>query len=411
MSSSKTARGALPDVVITHALRTPIGKFLGSLSKLTAVELGTAVVSEVVRRSGIAPADVDEVLFGHARQLGSGANPARQVAIFSGLPETCPAMTLNRACGSGLQAIWSARQSIVLGEASVIIAGGMEAMSNIPFLLPKMRTGYRLGHANVLDGNYTDGFHCRLVDAPMGLTAENLVDEYGISRQEQDEFAVSSFRKWQAAEDAGRFADERIAMQLTDRRGNVTQFCTDEHGRRDMDMSKLAKLPPVFRTENGTVHAGNSSGITDGAAAVLVMSREEAERRGLPILASIEAGKVAGVAPRLMGIGPVPAVRALCDSTGQAVDDFDLIELNEAFAAQVIACNRELALPMDRVNVNGGAIALGHPIGCTGARIVVTLLHEMRRQQARHGLAALCMSGGLGMAVSFRGECAATARS
>ena len=391
------------DVVITHAVRTPIGKFLGGLSDLSAVELATHASRGLLERAGCAPESVDELLMGQARQLGSGPNPARQVSIASDLPESCPAQTINRACGSGLEAIVGSARLIQLGEAQCLLAAGVESMSNMPFLLPKFRRGYRLGHDIVEDGTYTDGFHCRLVGEAMGKTAEYLADEHSITRQEQDAYALKSFLRWEAAEDAGRFDDERLSIEIKDRKGNVSQHGTDEHARRGMTIEKLAKLKPVFRSieEGGTVHAGNSSGITDGAAALLVTSRDFAQAHDLPVLATIEAWTVAGVSPRLMGRGPVPAVRKLCEKMGKTVEDFDLIELNEAFAAQVIACDRELSLPMDRVNVNGGAIALGHPIGCTGARIVVTLLHEMKRRSAKLGLATLCISGGQGMAVAF----------
>ena len=391
----------MTEVVITNALRTPIAKFLGPLSSLKAVELGIQIVRAILEESKIDPADIDEVLMGQGRQLGSGPNPGRQVSIGAGIPHSVPAMTLNKACGSSLKGISQARNSILCGDARIIIAGGMESMSTIPFLLPGMRQGFRLGHRQAVDGNYEDGFNCPLVGAPMGLTAELLADRYEISRQEQDEYALSSFHKWQAAEDAGKFFDERIAVEVKGKKGKVELVEEDSHARRDLKLENLAKLKPVFRTENGTVHAGNSSGITDGASAVLIMAREEAEKRDLEILATVGPARVAGVDPRYMGIGPVPAVRKLCAMLGKTVDDFDLIELNEAFASQVIACNRELHLPMDRVNVNGGAIAMGHPIGATGARIVATLLHEMKRREAKHGMATLCMSGGMGMAVSF----------
>ncbi len=391
----------MTEVVITNALRTPIAKFLGPLSSLKAVELGIQIVRAILEESQIDPADIDEVLMGQGRQLGSGPNPGRQVSIGAGIPHSVPAMTLNKACGSSLKAISQARNSILCGDARIIVAGGMESMSTIPFLLPGMRQGFRLGHRQAVDGNYEDGFNCPLVGAPMGLTAELLADRYEISRKEQDEYALSSFHKWQAAEDAGKFYDERVAVEVKGKKGKVELVEADSHARRDLKLENLAKLKPVFRTENGTVHAGNSSGITDGASAVLVMAREEAEKRDLEILATVGPARVAGVDPRYMGIGPVPAVRKLCADLDKTVDDFDLIELNEAFASQVIACDRELHLPMDRVNVNGGAIALGHPIGATGARIVATLLHEMKRRDAKLGMATLCMSGGMGMAVSF----------
>lgn len=391
------------DAVITHAVRTPIGKFLGSMSDLSAVALGSLAVRALLDRAGIEVDDVSELLFGQARQLGSGPNPARQVTIRAGLPESCPAQTLNRACGSGLESIVGAARLIQTGEADCVVAGGMESMTNMPFLLPKMRSGYRLGHARLEDGTYTDGFHCRLIDEPMGKTAEYLADEHSITRDEQDRYALRSFQRWEAAEDAGAFDDERIEVEVRGRKGETHKITHDEHGRRGLTLEKIAKLPPVFRSveEGGSVHAGNSSGITDGAAALLVTSREYAERNELPILAAIPAWSSAGVSPRLMGRGPVPAMQKLCGAIDRGIDDFDLIELNEAFAAQVIACDRELSLPQDRLNVNGGAIALGHPIGCTGARIVVTLLHEMKRRDVALGAATLCISGGQGMAVAF----------
>ena len=391
----------LPDVVITHALRTPIGKFLGTLKPLSAVQLGTAVVKEIVDRAKLAPDEVGELLFGQGRQLGSGPNPARQVTIRAGIADSCVATTINKACGSSLKAIWYAYQAVALGEQNIIVAGGMESMTNIPFLLPDMRFGYRLGHNKVLDGTYRDGFDCPLAEVPMGMTAEYLADKYAISRKEQDEYALSSFKKWEKAEEAGRFDDERMSIEVPGRKGQVTVMDWDEHGRKGMTYDKLAKLPTVFRKEGGTVHAGNASGITDAAAAVIVTTREEAERRGWPILARIGSAATAGVDPRFMGIGPVPAIRKLNEKLGTKIDDFDLIELNEAFAAQMLACDREIPLDRNKLNVNGGAIALGHPIGCTGARIVATLLHEMNRRDVKTGMASLCMSGGMGMAMSF----------
>ena len=386
-------------IVVLDAVRSPIGKFMGALARCSAVDLGVQVVQALLARSGVAPAEVDELLFGQARQLGSGPNPARQVAIAAGLPETSPAMTVNQACGSGLRAIDLARGSLLLGGRKMVVAGGMESMTNIPFLLPKFRQGYRLGHAEALDGNYQDGFTCGILGEPMGMTAEYLADEYSISRQEQDEFALRSHQRAAAAAASGRFADEIAPITIESRHGTEV-VDTDGHIRADVTLDKLAKLPPVFRS-GGTVHAGNSSGITDGAAAVLLTTEEEATRRGLQPLAYLGASAIAGVSPRVMGIGPVPAVRALCERAGRRLEDFDLVELNEAFAAQMIACLRELPIPDDRLNVLGGAIALGHPIGATGARIVATLLHEMRRRGDGRGLAALCMSGGMGMAVEF----------
>ncbi len=388
-------------ICIVGACRTPIGKFLGTLSPLGAVDLGAAAVRAVCDRAGVPAADVDEVILGQARQLGSGPNPARQVAIRAGVPETAPAMTINKACGSSLKAVDLARAALLLDGRRMVVAGGMESMTNIPFLLPQMRHGYRLGHARAVDGNYRDGFTCGILDEPMGMTAEYLADDYGIDRDEQDRYAVRSQQRAEAAQKAGAFAAEIVPIEVPGRRGAVTTLAHDEHVRHGATAEGMAKLPPVFRAEGGTVHAGNSSGITDGAAALLLTTEAEAERRGLTPLAFVGASAVAGVSPRIMGIGPVPAVRALCEKSGRALADFDLIELNEAFAAQVIACDRDLGLDADKLNVHGGAIALGHPIGATGARIVVTLLHAMKRHDARHGLATLCMSGGMGMAVAF----------
>jgi acetyl-CoA C-acetyltransferase len=387
-------------ICIVGACRTPIGKFLGSLSPLSAVQLGIAATRGLLERAGVAPDEVDDVLFGQARQLGSGPNPARQVALGAGMPETTPATTVNMACGSSLKAIDQARASLLLDGRRFVVAGGMESMTNIPFLLPNMRMGYRLGHAQALDGNYQDGFTCGILKEPMGMTAEYLADDYGIGRGEQDEYALRSWQRASAAQKAGRFADEIVPLEVAAGKKTIVVE-HDEHVRHDTTLASLGKLPPVFRPQNGTVHAGNSSGITDGAAAVLLTTETNARQRGLEPLAWLGASAVAGVSPRTMGIGPVPAVRALCEKTGTAPDAFDLIELNEAFAAQVIACQRELAFDPERLNVDGGAIALGHPIGATGARIVVTLLHAMRRRGARRGLATLCMSGGMGMAIAF----------
>ena len=387
-------------VVVTHALRTPIGRFLGAFADLSAADLGVSVVEDVLRRSGIDPARVDELVFGNARQAGGGPNVARQVSVRAGIPETVPACTVNMACGSGLKALQLAAEGIETGRCDVVVAGGTESMSGLPFFLPKMRTGYRLGHAPVVDAMYKDGFVCPLSDMVMGETAEKLAKELSISRKEQDEFALASQKKARAAIEAGRFADEISPVKVPGKKGE-TVVDKDEHPRLDTTIESLAKLPPVFDAKTGTVSAGNSSGITDGAAALLVMGEDVAKELGLEPLAFVGAYAQAGVDPRIMGIGPVPAVRKLVDATGVAVRDYDLIELNEAFAAQVIACDRELGLPMDRLNVNGGAIALGHPIGCTGARIVATLLHEMKRRKSRRGLATLCISGGMGLATEF----------
>jgi acetyl-CoA C-acetyltransferase len=387
------------NVVITHALRTPIGKYLGGLSGLTAAELGIHVVKSVVAQSGIAAADVGELVFGNARQAGGGPNVARQILVKSGLPQSATAYTVNMACGSGLKSIQLAAETIRRGDAKVTIAGGTESMSRLPFLLEGFRTGYRLGHAPVVDAMYKDGFDCPMAKKPMGATAETLAKKYEIPRGEQDEFAAWSQQKCEAARKAKRFTDE-IAPITIEGKAGPTVVDADEHPRDGITAAGMAKLPPVF-DKNGTVHAGNSSGITDGAAAVVLMGEDEAKRRGIVPLARLGTFVATGVDPEIMGIGPVPAFRELSRRTGRKIDDFDLIELNEAFAAQVLACDRELKLPRERLNVNGGSIALGHPIGATGARIVVTLLHEMKRRAAKRGLATLCVSGGLGIAFEF----------
>ena len=387
-------------IAIVSAARTPIGKFLGALSPMTAVELGAAAVAGALEQCGVQPADVDELYMGQARQLGSGPNPARQVGIRAGCGEAAVATTVNKACGSSLKAIDLARAAILLDGQRVVVAGGMESMTNIPFLLPDMRRGYRLGHREVQDGNYRDGFTCGILNEPMGMTAEYLVDEYGITREEQDDYALESHRRGEAAQQAGRFDREVVPLTVTQRRQTV-EVAADEHIRAGVTLADLQKLKPVFRREGGTVHAGNSSGITDGGAAVVLMPQSEVERRGLTPLAWLGASATAGVAPRIMGIGPVPAVKKLCERAGRELADYDLVELNEAFAAQMLACLRDLPIERDRLNVNGGAIALGHPIGATGARIVVTLLHELARRGGERGLATLCMSGGMGMAMEF----------
>ncbi len=385
--------------VITHALRTPIGRFLGVFSDLSAVDLGTSVVRSVLAAAALPPGTVDEVIMGCARQAGLGPNPARQVAVRAGLPDTTTAMTVNMACGSGLRAILLAAEAVVLGHADVVVAGGMESMTRVPYLVPKARGGMKLGHQPLVDGMYRDGFDCPLAGQVMGETAETLARLHGISRREQDAFAARSQNLCEAARARGAFAAEIAPVEAGGRTGPI-MVSADEHPRDGVTVESLSKLPPVF-AKDGTVHAGNSSGITDGAAAVLVMAREKALALGLQPLAALRGSASAGVDPRVMGIGPVPAAAKLERTTGLAVGDFDLIELNEAFAAQVIACEREMRFQRDRLNVNGGSIALGHPIGATGARIVATLLHAMRERGAGLGLATLCISGGMGLAAAF----------
>lgn len=384
-------------VAILEAKRTPIGKFLGAFRNHPAVKLGTDVTRQVLLSSGISPSDVDEVLIGHARQAGCGPNPARQVAVASGIPESVPAFTINAACGSGIKAIALGADAIRLGRASTVLAGGMENMSLVPFMLDRAREGYRLGHGLMVDGMYRDGFHCPLADMVMGETAEILADEYRVTRAEQDEWAAMSQNRAERAVAAHVFADEIAAVSVK-HRGETVVVDQDEHPRAGVTAQSLAKLPAVFR-KDGTVTAANSSGITDGAAALVLASEQAARASGRRPLGWIRDFVVAGVEPRRMGIGPVPAVRQLLERNDIVLGEVGVIELNEAFAAQVIACEREMKFDRERVNPNGGAISLGHPIGCTGARIVVTLLHEMRRRSARLGIATLCVSGGMGMAM------------
>jgi len=396
----QAARPKGQSVVITHARRTPIGKFGGALSELSAADLGVHAVVAVLEQSGIDPASVGELVFGNARQAGGGPNVARQVSVRSGIPASVPAWTVNMACGSGLKALGIAVDSIRAGRHEVAIAGGTESMSRLPFMLPDFRKGYRLGHAPVVDGMYKDGFVCPLSNMLMGETAEKLAKDLSIARAEQDRFALDSQHKSQRAREAGRFEDEIAPIEIAGKKA-ATIVARDEHPRDNATLAELERLPPVFDSANGSVTAGNASGITDGAAALLVMTEARAHELGFAPLATVGHATEAGVPPEVMGIGPVPAVRKLCEQNGLGVHDYDLIELNEAFAAQVLACQRELDLPLDRLNVNGGAISLGHPIGCTGARIVVTLLHEMKRRGAKYGLATLCISGGLGLATAF----------
>ncbi len=386
-------------VYVLSAQRTPIGKFMGGLSSLSAPQLGVACVQPMLERAGIDPGRVDELIFGVGRQAGSGPNPARQVAIGAGLPEATTAYTLNMACGSGLLSIIQGADSILRGDSEVVVAGGCESMSRLPYYLEKARDGYRLGHGQLVDGMYKDGFQCPMADQLMGGTAENLAEEFSITRDEQDEYAVESQRRCEAAQAAGRFNDEIVPVEIKHRKG-TTVLEVDEHPRAGANVESMGKLKPVFK-EDGTVHPGNSSGITDGASALILASEEAVKQLGVDPIAVVGASARAGVEPRRMGIGPVPAVRRLFEKNNSNLDDYGLIELNEAFAAQVIACDRELQMDRARLNVNGGAIALGHPIGATGARIVTTLIHEMRRRDIDRGLATLCISGGMGLALEL----------
>jgi acetyl-CoA C-acetyltransferase len=382
--------------VILEGARTPVGKFLGAFSDVPVVDLGITATREALRRADVNPAAVEEAVFGHARQAGNGPNTARQVSYRAGMGETVPAHTVNMACGSGVKAIEVAWQQIALGNAEVVVAGGYENMTRTPAILDRMRFGYRMGNATVYDGMYRDGFLDPLCGLVMGETAENLARKYSIPRREQDEFALRTQQKTEAGGE--RRAREIVPVEVPGRKGETTTIVEDEHPRPETTMETLAKLPPVF-SEDGTVTAGNSSGITDGAAALVLMSESRARDEGREPLARVVASASAGVDPAYMGIGVVPAVQKVLDRTGLSMTDFEVVEINEAFAAQVLAVDRELKLDHDRLNPNGGAIALGHPIGMSGARIVLTTAYEMREKGYSLGLAALCISGGQGMAM------------
>jgi acetyl-CoA C-acetyltransferase len=389
----------LSDAYILSAVRTPIGKFGGSLAFMSAADMGVVAAKAAMERAGVEPAQVEETIFGNARQAGGGPNPARQISIRSGVPQSVPAYTVNKACASGMKSIALACQEIVTGNLDCVLAGGAESMSRLPYYLDGARWGYRLGNQELVDGMYRDGFFCPLAQMVMGETAELLAEQYKISRDEQDEFALTSQTRAAAANASNRFQEEIVPVTLESKKGTRV-FDRDEHPFPDATLEKLGKLPPVF-SKTGTLTAGNSSGITDGAAAIVLASEAFVTRHRLKPLARILAVTSAGVDPRIMGIGPVPALSKLQQKHGLKLPDFGLVELNEAFAAQVLACDRELHFNRDTLNVNGGAIALGHPIGCTGTRITVTLLHEMRRRRIQRGVATLCVSGGMGMALAL----------
>lgn len=392
-----SASSGQPEVVIASAVRTPIGTFGGAFAETPATQLGAVVIAEAIKRSGIQPEQVEEVIMGNVLSAGLGMNPARQAAIAAGVPDSVPATTVNKVCGSGLKTVAMAAQAIMLGDADIVVAGGMEGMSSAPYLLPKARYGYRMGHGELLDHMIKDGLWCALTDCHMGNTAENVAQEFEISRAEQDEFALRSQQRAAAAWEKGIFAEEVVPVEVKKRKGAL-MVERDEHFRPDINGEALAKLRPAFAPD-GSVTAGNASGINDGAAAVVVMSRRKAEELGVRPLAAVRGYASAGVPPRIMGIGPVPATRKVLARSGLSLEEIDLIEANEAFAAQSLAVGRELGWDIERVNVNGGAIALGHPIGASGTRILVTLLHEMRRREARRGLATLCIGGGQGIAM------------
>ncbi len=388
------------DVVIVAAARTATGSFQGSLAKIPAPELGAVVIRRLLEQSGVAAEQVNEVIFGQVLTAGSGQNPARQTAVHAGLPVTTPSFTLNKVCGSGLKALHLATQAIRCGDADVVIAGGQENMSLSPYLLPGARTGLRMGNGKVIDSMIEDGLWDAFNNIHMGITAENLVEKYNITREEQDAFAAASQKKATDAIAAGRFADEIAPVSIPQRKGDPVVFDTDEQPRASSTAEALAKLRPAFK-KDGSVTAGNSSTLNDGASGVMLMSAEKAKELGVPVLARIVAYANAGVDPTIMGIGPVDATKKCLSKAGWDIADLDLVEANEAFAAQAISVNKELGWDTDKVNVNGGAIALGHPIGGSGCRILVSLVHEMIRRDAKKGLATLCIGGGQGVALAI----------
>jgi acetyl-CoA C-acetyltransferase len=385
------------EVVLAGAVRTAIGTFNGAFADTPATQLGATVIKEALERAGVRPEQVDEVIMGNVLSAGLGMNPARQASIAAGIPDSVPATTVNKVCGSGLKTISMATQAILLGDADIVVAGGMENMTASPYLLPKGRNGYRMGHGEVWDHMIKDGLWCALGDCHMGITAENVATDYEISRADQDEFAYQSQQKSAKAWETGAFKDEIVPVEVKGRKGSV-MIEKDEHFRADTTTEVLGGLRPAFQ-KDGSVTAGNASGINDGAAAMVVMSRKKAEELGVNPMGSVRSYASAGVPPRVMGVGPVPASQKALAKSGLGIGDIDLIEANEAFAAQSLAVGRELGWDWDRVNVNGGAIALGHPIGASGARILVSLLHEMKRREAKRGLATLCIGGGQGIAM------------
>ena len=387
----------MTEVVIVSAVRTAIGSFQGSLKDVPATQLGAIVIEGALAKVGIDGALVDEVIMGNVLQAGLGQNPARQASIKAGLPQTVPAMTINKVCGSGLKAVHLATQAIKVGDAEIIVAGGFENMSQAPYLMPKARQGYRMGDQKVIDSMVHDGLWCAFNDYHMGVTAENLCDQFMITREEQDAFSARSQQRAAQAIAAGKFTDEIIAVEIPQRKGEPIVFAEDEYVKATTTEASLAKLRPAFKRD-GSVTAGNASGINDGAAAVVVMSKAKADELGVTPLVTIAGNASAGVDPAVMGIGPVEAVKKALTKANTALDQMDIIEANEAFAAQSIAVDKALHFDHDKLNVNGGAIALGHPIGASGARILVTLIHEMQKQDAKKGLATLCIGGGQGVA-------------
>ncbi len=386
-------------VVIASAVRTPVGSFGGVLKDVAAVDLGATVIREALSRAGVRPDQVDEVIMGNILQAGLGQGPARQASIKAGVPAEVPAFTVNKLCGSGLKAVNLAIQAILLGDADIIVAGGMENMSAAPYLVPSARWGARMGAVQMIDTMIHDGLTDAFNNYHMGITAENVAERYGITREEQDAFAAESQRKAAVAIAAGRFKDEIVPVVIPQRKGDPKVIDQDEYPKPETTVESLGKLRPAFKKEGGTVTAGNASGINDGAAALVLMSEEKAKELGITPLATIVTYASAGVEPAVMGMGPHPTSIKLFERSGLTVDQIDLWELNEAFAAQSLGVAREVKPPMDRVNVNGGAIALGHPVGASGARILVTLLHEMQRRNSHYGLASLCIGGGMGTGI------------
>lgn len=387
----------MKEVVIVSAVRTAIGAYNGSLANVSAVELGALVIKEAIKRANIDSTEIDEVIMGNVLQAGLGQNPARQAALKAGLPIQVPALTINKVCGSGLEAVNLAARTILAGDGDVVVAGGMESMSNAPYLLEKARRGYRMGHSELIDSMIKDGLWCATNDYHMGITAENVARQYEITRQMQDELAASSQEKALHAIQEGCFKDEIVPVAIPQKKGDPIVFATDEHLKKGTTVEKLAALRTAFK-KDGSVTAGNASGLNDGAAALVVMSLDKAKELGLTPLARFVSSGSAGVDPSIMGIGPVPATQKALNKAGLTVADLDLIEANEAFAAQFLAVGKELSLDQSKVNVHGGAIALGHPVGASGARILVTLLHAMKQRNAKVGLATLCIGGGQGVA-------------
>ena len=389
----------IKEAVIISAVRTPVGKFLGALKSFKATELGAIAVREAVKRAGVKPEDVDEVIMGCVIQAGLGQNPARQAALKGGLPNTVSAVTVNKVCGSGLKAVMMAAQGVQLGDTEIVVAGGMESMSNAPYLLPKTREGYRLGHGTIIDSVIQDGLWCAFDDQHMGCTGEVVSERYNVPRAEQDEYALNSHRKATEAIKSGSFRDEIVPVEIPQKKGAPIVFDTDEPVRQDSSIEALAKLKPAFKTD-GTVTAGNAPGMNDGASALVVTSAERAKALGVAPLGRIVAQATSGTEPRLVMMAPVEAIKKLLKKTGWSLNDVDLIELNEAFAVQAVAITRELGLDPDKVNVNGGAVALGHAIGQSGSRILTTMLYELKRRNAHRGIAALCLGGGNAVAMA-----------